>query len=118
MLPTLSNFILTLLKLVLASCNVLDWARPVQIGTNKLTALPVCFISSVSAVCSFDSFLLPLLQAVELLSRQPDIPGREKELMKAVPDMDMINASVGIVKLSMPGLVKIKQDVRKNKKKK
>ena len=58
------------------------------------------------------------LQAVELLSRQADIPPREKELIKAVPDMDMINAFVGTVKLSMPGLVKIRQDVRKNKKKK
>ncbi len=58
------------------------------------------------------------LQAVELLSRQADIPAREKELIKAVPDMDMINAFVGTVKLSMPGLVKIRQDVRKNKKKK
>ena len=58
------------------------------------------------------------MQAVELLSRQADIPAREKELIKAVPDMDMINAFVGTVKLSMPGLVKIKQDVRKSKKKK
>ena len=58
------------------------------------------------------------MQAVELLSRQSDIAPREKELMKAVPDMDMINTFVGTVKLSMPGLVKIKQDVKKNKKKK
>ena len=58
------------------------------------------------------------LQAVELLSRQADTPVREKDFIKAVPDMDMINAFVGTVKLSMPGLVKIKQDVRKNKKKK
>ena len=57
-------------------------------------------------------------QATELLSRQTDIVPREKELMKAVPDMDMINTFVGTVKISMPGLVKIKQDVRKNKKKK
>ena len=58
-----------------------------------------------------------VLQAVELLLRQADLAAREKELMKAVPDMDIINAFVGTVKLSMPGLVKIKQDVRKNKKK-
>jgi len=62
--------------------------------------------------------LLLRLQAVELLSRQADTPVREKDFIKAVPDMDMINAFVGTVKLSMPGLVKIKQDVRKNKKKK
>jgi hypothetical protein len=62
--------------------------------------------------------LLLRLQAVELLSRQADAPAREKDFIKAVPDMDMINAFVGTVKLSMPGLVKIKQDVRKNKKKK
>ena len=58
------------------------------------------------------------MQATELLSRQTEITPREKELMKAVPDMDMINTFVGTVKISMPGLVKIKQDVRKNKKKK
>ncbi len=62
--------------------------------------------------------LLLCLQAVELLSRQADTPVRENDFIKAVPDMDMINAFVGTVKLSMPGLVKIKQDVRKNKKKK
>lgn len=64
------------------------------------------------------TWLLLCLQAVELLSRQADTPVREKDFIKAVPDMDMINAFVGTVKLSMPGLVKIKQDVRKNKKKK
>ena len=72
-----------------------------------------------STVCQgIDSNRCATLQAVELLSRQADIPPREKELIKAVPDMDMINAFVGTVKLSMPGLVKIRQDVRKNKKKK
>lgn len=68
-----------------------------------------CYIAQV-ALCD--------MQATELLSRQTDIALREKELMKAVPDMDMINTFVGTVKISMPGLVKIKQDVRKNKKKK
>lgn len=55
---------------------------------------------------------------MELLSRQSDIAPREKELMKAVPDTDMINTFVGTVKISMPGLVKLKQDQRKSKKKK
>lgn len=35
-------------------------------------------------------------QAQELLCRALDVVQREKELMKAVPDMDMINAMVSV----------------------
>ncbi|GFH06697.1 uncharacterized protein HaLaN_01367 [Haematococcus lacustris] len=55
-------------------------------------------------------------QGVELLSRAPDASQRERELLKAVPEMDMINAMVGSVKLSMPGLTKLKQVEKKDKK--
>ncbi|KAL0030916.1 hypothetical protein WJX79_000862 [Trebouxia sp. C0005] len=91
-----------------------------------LFAVPVCAPYSALQGYKYKLKLTPgtqrkgkaARQAVELLSRQPDTPVREKDFIKAVPDMDMINAFVGTVKLSMPGLVKIKQDVRKNKGKK
>ncbi|KAL0022374.1 hypothetical protein WJX77_005710 [Trebouxia sp. C0004] len=91
-----------------------------------LFAVPVCAPYSALQGYKYKLKLTPgtqrkgkaARQAVELLSRQADAPVREKDFIKAVPDMDMINAFVGTVKLSMPGLVKIKQDVRKNKKKK
>ncbi|KAL0046515.1 hypothetical protein WJX82_002614 [Trebouxia sp. C0006] len=91
-----------------------------------LFAVPVCAPYSALQGYKYKLKLTPgtqrkgkaARQAVELLSRQADTPVREKDFIKAVPDMDMINAFVGTVKLSMPGLVKIKQDVRKNKKKK
>ncbi|EIE22903.1 hypothetical protein COCSUDRAFT_16391 [Coccomyxa subellipsoidea C-169] len=56
-------------------------------------------------------------QAIELLSRAADISGRERELLKAIPEMEVINAMVGNVKLAMPGLSKIKTEARKSKKK-
>ncbi len=55
-------------------------------------------------------------QALELLTRAPDTSTVERDLMRAVPEMDMINAMVGTVKLSMPGLQKLKQGDKKSKK--
>jgi hypothetical protein len=46
-------------------------------------------------------------QAQELLMRGAEVQQRERDLMKAVPEPDMINAMVGTVKLSMPGLAKL-----------
>eukprot|EP00891_Asterochloris_glomerata_P005087 jgi/Astpho2/5087/fgenesh1_pg.00072_%23_10_t len=55
-------------------------------------------------------------QAVELLTRQHDANAREKELMKAVPENDTITAVISSVKISMPGLSKLKTQQRKSKK--
>ena len=57
------------------------------------------------------------VQALELLIRGPDVTPRERELLKAVPEMEVINAMVGNVKLAMPGLVKLKTQERRNRKK-
>jgi hypothetical protein len=54
---------------------------------------------------------------MELLSRGADVSPREKELLKGVPEMEVINAMIGNVKLAMPGLVKIKTEVRRSRKK-
>ncbi|GLI62598.1 hypothetical protein VaNZ11_005137 [Volvox africanus] len=56
-------------------------------------------------------------QAIELLIRGLDVAPRERDVMKAVPEMEAINALVGPgVKLSMPGLQKLKADDKKTKK--
>ena len=57
------------------------------------------------------------VQAVELMTRAADIPPREKELIKGVPEMEVINAMVGSVKISMPGLQRIRNQARSQKKK-
>ncbi len=58
------------------------------------------------------------LQAVELLSRAHDATAREKELLKQVPETEVISAMIGNVKLAMPGLSKLVTEQRKGKKKK
>jgi len=58
-----------------------------------------------------------ILQAVELLSCSAEITAREKELLRAVPEMEVINAMIGNVKMAMPGLSKIKVEARRSKKK-
>lgn len=55
-------------------------------------------------------------QAVELLVRSADISLREKELMRAVPEQDTINAMLGGVKISVPGLQRAQQAAKKSKK--
>ena len=59
---------------------------------------------------------LAAVQAVELLTRQQDANAREKELMKAVPENDTISAVLSSVKISMPGLSKLKTQQRKSRK--
>ncbi len=68
-------------------------------------------------MCLGWGFSVTCAQAIELLSRAADISGRERELLKAIPEMEVINAMVGNVKLAMPGLSKIKTEARKSKKK-
>jgi hypothetical protein len=55
-------------------------------------------------------------QAVELLVRGQEALQRERELMRAVPDADMVNAMVGTVKISAAGLQQLKQASKKAKK--
>ena len=56
------------------------------------------------------------MQAVELLARSSDTLPREQELMRAVPEMDAINAMLGNVKLSMPGLHSLQNQARRSRK--
>lgn len=54
---------------------------------------------------------------MELLLRGSEIPLREKELMKAVPETEVVTAMLGSVKISMPGLQKLQNQARSQKKK-
>ncbi len=57
-------------------------------------------------------------QAVDLLvrSQQSEASQRERDLIRMVPEPDMINVMLGNVKLSMPGLQKLKAGDKKAKK--
>lgn len=54
---------------------------------------------------------------MNLLLHVPDIAPREAELVRAAPEMDLVNSIVGPVKISKPGLQKAKTEARKSKKK-
>ena len=55
-------------------------------------------------------------QAVELLLKTPDVQPRERELMRAAPETEAVNAMLGNVKLSMPGMQSLQNQARKSKK--
>jgi hypothetical protein len=55
-------------------------------------------------------------QCMEALTRLPECLPREFELMRSAPEADAINAMVGTVKISMPGLQQLKANQKKAKK--
>lgn len=54
---------------------------------------------------------------MELLLKGADVTTRERELLRVVPEMEVISAMIGNVKLAMPGLARIKTEARRSKKK-
>lgn len=54
--------------------------------------------------------------AMNLFSHMPDASTREKELMKACTDPELVAAIIGNVKVSAAGLTQLKQKQKKNKK--
>lgn len=54
--------------------------------------------------------------ALEALTRGGETLPRERDLMRAVPEADGVNAMVGTVKISLPGLQKLKADSKKARK--
>lgn len=53
---------------------------------------------------------------MHLFSQMPEAAGREKELMKACTDPELVAAIVGNVKVTAAGLTQMKQKQKKNKK--
>lgn len=54
--------------------------------------------------------------AMNLFSHMPEVTNREKELMKACTDPELVAAIVGNVKITAPGLTQLKQKQKKGKK--
>ncbi|GAB2265587.1 hypothetical protein Dimus_000626 [Dionaea muscipula] len=54
--------------------------------------------------------------AMNLFSHMPEATGREKELMKACTDPELVAAIVGNVKITAAGLTQLKQNQKKSKK--
>lgn len=54
--------------------------------------------------------------AMNLFSHMPDASTREKELMKACTDPELVAAIVGNVKITAAGLTQLKQKQKKGKK--
>ncbi|CAA7398591.1 unnamed protein product [Spirodela intermedia] len=54
--------------------------------------------------------------AMNLFSHIPEATGREKELMKACTDAELVASIVGNVKITAPGLTQLKQKQKKEKK--
>eukprot|EP00878_Enallax_costatus_P027775 GHUV01029928.1.p3 GENE.GHUV01029928.1~~GHUV01029928.1.p3 ORF type:complete len:131 (+),score=46.18 GHUV01029928.1:952-1344(+) len=87
-------------------------------------AVPVCGPYAALANYKYKVKLTPgtlkkgkaVKQAVDVLVRGQDVVARERELIRACPDADMVNAMVGTVKISAAGLQQIKQASKKAKK--
>ncbi|CAK9218060.1 unnamed protein product [Sphagnum troendelagicum] len=54
--------------------------------------------------------------AVDVFSRMQEVGVREKELMKAITDAELVACMIGNVKITAPGLTKLKQSQKKGKK--
>uniref|UniRef100_A0A1D1XET7 Nuclear export mediator factor Nemf n=2 Tax=Anthurium amnicola TaxID=1678845 RepID=A0A1D1XET7_9ARAE len=54
--------------------------------------------------------------AMNLFSHMPEATNREKELMKACTDAELVAAIIGNVKITAPGLTQLKQKQKKEKK--
>lgn len=76
-------------------------------------ALPIIGIKPWAGA---ERVLLSVAQAMELLSKGPDVTVRERELLRAVPEPEVISAMIGNVKMAMPGLARIKTEARRSKK--
>ncbi|CAM6100258.1 unnamed protein product [Calypogeia fissa] len=55
--------------------------------------------------------------AVDVFTRLPEVTAREKELMKAVTDPELVACMIGNAKVTAPGLSKLKQQTKKKPKK-
>jgi hypothetical protein len=87
-------------------------------------AVPVCGPYAALANFKFKVKLTPgtlkkgkaVKQGIDVLVRSGDITNRERELVRSVPDADMINAMLAAVKISASGLQQIKAASKKAKK--
>eukprot|EP00955_Chlamydomonas_euryale_P071896 361232-Chlamydomonas_euryale.AAC.3 len=89
-----------------------------------LAAVPVCGPYSTLQSYKYKVKLTPgtvkkgkaVRSILELMVKGGDVAPRERELMRASPEMDAINAMVGAVKVSMPGMQKLKAAAKSGRK--
>lgn len=70
---------------------------------NFLLAKPFCFFPAAKT-------------AMNLFSHMPEATQREKELMKACTDPELVAAIIGNVKITAAGLTQLKQKQKKGRK--
>lgn len=76
--------------------------------------LLLCFLNTISS--SRILAIAAAKTAMNLFSHMPEATTREKELMKACTDPELVAAIVGNVKISAAGLNQLKQKQKKAKK--
>lgn len=75
-----------------------------------------CFVLRLKNNGILFSFDAAAKTAMNLFSHMSEATSREKELMKACTDPELVAAIVGNVKVSAAGLTQLKQKTKKNKK--
>ena len=91
-----------------------------------LFAIPVCAAYSCMQTYKYKAKLTPgsgkrgkaAKQAIDFLVRNAGVPQREKDMIKAIADNELVAAMIGNVKVSMPGFAAAKSNAKKNKKQK
>ena len=91
-----------------------------------LFAIPVCAAYSCMQTYKYKAKLTPgsgkrgkaAKQAIGFLVRNAGVPQREKDMIKAIADNELVAAMIGNVKVSMPGFAAAKSNAKKNKKQK
>lgn len=105
--------------------NDVDYLTGNPINTDVLLyAVPVCGPYSALQSYKYRVKLVPgtvkkgkaAKTAMHLFSQMPEATGREKELMKACTDPELVAAIIGNVKVTAAGLTQMKQKQKKNKK--
>ncbi|CAN1281772.1 Ribosome quality control complex subunit NEMF [Linum perenne] len=104
--------------------NDVDYLTGIPLPTDILLyAVPVCGPYTALQSYKYRVKIIPgsakraAKTAMNLFSHMPEASGREKELMKACGDPELVAAIIGNVKISAAGLSQLKQKQKKGKKK-
>lgn len=105
--------------------NDLDYLTGIPLPDDILLyAVPVCAPYSALQTYKFRVKVTPgtakkgkaAKSAMNLFSHMPEVSTREKELMKACTDPELVAAIIGNAKITAPGLTQLKQKQKKGKK--
>lgn len=88
-------------------------ARTLALCHCELTCLSMLFSC---LHLSFNSLFAAAKMSLNLFSQMPEATQREKDLMKACTDSELVAAIIGNLKVSATGLNQLKQKEKKGKK--